>query len=69
MYHVLYSIACYNPATGCYMIINNFCLSCFDALQNVMLDHATGKVHNIRGHFPCTNTKNAQLKQHQSSRI
>jgi len=24
MYHVLYSIACYNPATGCYMIINNF---------------------------------------------
>ena len=24
MYHVLYSIACYNPATGCYMMINNF---------------------------------------------
>jgi len=24
MYHVLHSIACYNPATGCYMIINNF---------------------------------------------
>jgi len=24
MYHVLYSIACYNPATGCYMIINSF---------------------------------------------
>jgi len=26
MYHVLYSIACYNPATGCYMIIyNSYC--------------------------------------------
>jgi len=24
MYHVLYSIACCNPATGCYMIINSF---------------------------------------------
>ena len=24
MYHGLYSIACYNPAPGCYMIINNF---------------------------------------------
>ena len=24
MYHVRYSIACYNLATGCYMIINNF---------------------------------------------
>jgi len=27
MYHVLYSIACYNPATGCYMMINNFSTS------------------------------------------
>jgi len=24
MYQVLYTIACYNPATGCYMTINNF---------------------------------------------
>jgi len=31
LYHVLYSIACYNPATGCYVIvtINNFFFSSF----------------------------------------